>query len=70
MNITQCLLKLTKETGQIAEIGSSDREVDEAPDQLSILSWLTLCVARVGIQFEVSIERGCHRFTLSHPELV
>ena len=70
MNVTRCLHELAKETDRITEVGSSDREIDEASDQLMIVSRLTCCGARVGIQFEVSIEWGCDRFTLSHPELV
>ena len=48
----------------------SDCEVDDTTNQLLIVCWLTLCGARVGIQFEVSVERGCHKFALSHPERV
>ena len=56
MNITRCLHELAKETDRIAEIGSSDREVDESLDQLKILGRLTRGGTRVRIQFEVSIE--------------
>ena len=61
---------MAKEADQIAQVGSSDCEVDETTNKLSIKYRLTLFGARVGIQFEVSVERGCHRFALSHPELV
>ena len=70
MNVLWILHELAKEIDRIAEVGSSDRKIDEASDQLSILSRLTLCGAGVGIQFEVSIEMGCHGFTLNHLELV
>ena len=70
MNVTRCLHELAKETDRIIEVGSSDREIDEAPNQLSILSRLTRCGAGDRIQFEVSIEWGFHRLTLNHPELV
>ena len=61
---------MAKEADRIAQVGSSDCGVDEATNQLSIVCRLTLCGARVGIQFQVSIERSCHRFALSHPKLV
>ena len=48
------LHELAKETDQITEVGSSDREIDEASNKLSILSRLTLYGAGVVIQFEVS----------------
>ena len=38
--------------------------------QLWIVCRLTLSGAKVGIQFEVLVERGCHRFALNHPELI
>ena len=33
VNITRCLHELAKETDRIAEIGSSDREVDDVGDE-------------------------------------
>ena len=70
VNITRCLHELAKETDRIAEIGSSDREIDETPDELPILSRLTRFGAEVRIKFEIAIERGCHGFALNHTELV
>ena len=70
MNISWSLHELTKEVDRIAEVGSSDCEVDKTTNKLSNVCRLTLYGARVGIQFEVLIERVCHRFALSHPELV
>ena len=70
MNIRWSWDELAKEADCIIEVGLNDREVDETTNQLSIVCRLTLCGARVGIQFEVSIKRGCHIFALSHPELV
>ena len=49
VNIPRCLHELAKETDRIAEIGSSDREVDETPDELPILSRLTRFGAGVRI---------------------
>ena len=70
MNISWTLHELAKDADRIVEVGSSDREVDETTNQLSIVCRLTICSARASIQFEVSVERGCHRFALSHLELV
>ena len=70
MNVSWSSHELAKETDRIAEVESSDRKIDEAPDQLLIRSRLTLCGAGGGIQFEDSIEMGCHIFTLNHLELV
>ena len=64
------LHKLAKETDRVTKVWSSDREIDKTTNKLSIVCWLTHCSVGVGIQFEVLIERGCHRFALGRPELV
>ena len=69
MNISWSLHELTKQTDRIVEVGSSHREVDMPTNRLSIVCRLTLCGARVGIQFEVSVERASDGFTLCHLKL-
>ena len=49
---------MTKEADQITWAGSSDHKVDETTNKLSIVCWLTLYGAGVGIQFEVSVKSG------------
>ena len=49
MKDTWLLHELAKETDRIVKVGSSDREIDKAPDQLSILSRCRLFHAKVSI---------------------
>ena len=44
-------------------------KIDEAIDQLTILRQFVLFFSRVGIEFEISIERGSDGITPCHPKL-
>ena len=70
MNISWSLHELIKEADWIAEVGSSDREVDKVTtNKLFIVYGFTLYGEGVGIQFEVSVERGSNGLTVFHPKL-
>ena len=58
MYITWSLHEFTKEADQITEVGSSDREVDKTSNKLPTVCRPKLCGVGVGIQFEVSVEKG------------
>ena len=58
------LHELAKEVDRVTKVGSRDGEVDQAADYLAILSGVAHGRARVGIYFEVSIEKSGHRFAL------
>ena len=67
MNISWSFHELTKETDRIANVGSNDCEVETITNKLLIVCRLTLCGVVVGIQFEVSVERGSNGLTLCYP---
>ena len=56
---------MIKEADWIAEVGSSDREVDKTTNKLSIVCQLTLRGVIADIQFKVLVERGSDGLTVS-----
>ena len=64
------LHELAKEADRVTKVGSRDGEIDQAADYLAIRGGVAHGRARVGIYFEVSIERSRHRFSLGESKLV
>ena len=68
MCFVQCLHKLAKKVDRITQVGLSDSQIDETPNDLSVLRWLTWC-AGVHVQFQVAIEGSRYWLVVYHVEL-